>query len=114
MLRSEIGTKEQNTISGTLVMNDRLVTVTCHRLLTQSLASQLASVESARAELEQSLTESKTALETLQADLVIAATDRQTSEHQHQQAMSESQLDLLGGSHDCHMTAVYGGVSTSH
>ena len=85
-------------------MDDRLLTLTCHRLLTQSLASQLASVESARAELERSLTESKTALETLQGDLVTAATDRQTAEHQHQQAMSESQLDLLGGSHDCHMT----------
>ena len=69
------------------------------RMLTQSLASQLESVDSAKTELEQSLAESRTALETLQGDLVTATTDRQTAEQQHQQAMSESQLDLLGEGH---------------
>ena len=68
-------------------------------MLTQSLASQLESVESAKTELEQSLAESRTALETLQGDLVTGTTDRQTAEQQHQQAMSESQLDLLGEGH---------------
>ena len=70
--------------------------LTSYLVSTQSLESQLTSVESAKAELTACLAESRTAMATLQGDLATALTDRQTGEEKHEQEMSDLRLDLLG------------------